>query len=187
MLTDKRSGYGLVSILFHWITAILVVGLFGLGLYMVGLSYYDAWYQKGPPLHISLGLTLMLLMVARVLWRLINWRKPAPLPEHSRAVIWGSGAVQLLLYIMIFTVIITGYLMTTSDGRPARLFDLMRFPVLIRLGPDGVDRAGLIHFWCAWGIIVLASLHGIAALIHHFVWRDRTLMRMIKPARREQP
>src|SRR5690625_7065992 len=59
-----------------------MVVLFGLGLYMVGLSYYDPWYNRAPSLHISLGLLVLLLTLIRIVWRLAQRRNPAPLPEH---------------------------------------------------------------------------------------------------------
>src|SRR5690606_15885721 len=71
MLKDSTAGYGLFTILLHWVSALLIFFLFGLGVYMTGLSYYSPWYHKGPALHISLGLVLLLLMVLRTCWRCI--------------------------------------------------------------------------------------------------------------------
>jgi cytochrome b561 len=182
MLRDTPSSYGLITILLHWITTVLIIGLFGLGLYMVGLGYYDPWYHKAPPLHISLGLTLLMLMILRVVWRLLHTGKPKPLPEHSRPIVFAASAVKYLLYLLVFVVVIAGYLMTTADGSAPEWFGLVKFPAFVRLSPDAADLAGLIHEWGAWAIVVLAGFHALAALVHHFVIRDRTLMRMINPS-----
>ncbi len=186
MLKDTSAGYGLFTIVLHWVSALLIFFLFGLGVYMTGLSYYSPWYHKGPALHISLGLVLLLLMVVRILWRLGN-KNPTPLPNHSRSTLLLSRLVKYLLYGLIFIVIASGYLITTADGKPASLFDVIHFPMLTQLSPTNVDRAGLIHELLAWAIVIVAALHALAALIHHFVIRDRTLVRMLKPVKNLPP
>lgn len=181
MIKDHPSGFGLLSIFLHWVSALLIFVLFGLGLYMVGLSYYDPWYNRAPNLHVSLGLTLLLLTLIRIVWRLVQFRHPAPLPEHSPAVRWLSTAVQLSLYGLILAVLVTGYLITTADGRSAGWFGVIQVPSLMRFEGAGVDLAGALHYWLAWAIIGLAIVHTLAALAHHFVLRDRTLVRMLNP------
>jgi len=182
MLKDSRNGYGLLSIAIHWVSAVLILFLFGLGIYMVDLSYYDDWYHKGPELHISLGLVVLLLMLVRVVWRIIN-----PTPEElsaKRAQNVAAKFVKLGLYAFIFIVLISGYLITTAEGQPASMFNLIKFPVLTELSSQNVDLAGVIHEYLAWGIVLLVALHVAGALLHHFVIRDRTLVRMLKPVKK---
>ncbi|WP_020208513.1 cytochrome b [Gilvimarinus chinensis] len=182
MLQDSRQGYGLVSIAIHWISALTIVFLFALGLYMTSLSYYEPWYHKGPTLHISIGLLLFALTLLRLLWRIIN-PKPAPLPSHTRLMRLGATAIKVFLYALLFTLLITGYLITTAEGKGAEIFGLVTIPAVMKLGADKVDLAGTVHLVFAWAIIVLAALHGAAALLHHFVHRDSTLVRMLKPTK----
>jgi len=59
-LRNSSRRYGIISISLHWIFAIAVYGMFGLGLWMVTLSYYDGWYHQAPELHKSIGVLLML-------------------------------------------------------------------------------------------------------------------------------
>ncbi len=182
MLKDSRSGYGLISIVIHWISAALILFLFGLGIYMVDLGYYDDWYHKGPELHISLGLVVFLLMFARVVWRIVN-----PTPQElsaKRAQNIAAKLVKLGLYALIFIVLASGYLITTAEGQPASMFNLIKFPVLAELSSQNVDLAGEIHEYLAWGIVLLVALHVAGALFHHFVVRDRTLVRMLKPVKK---
>ncbi len=179
MFKDSPQGYGLVAIALHWISALLILFLFGLGVYMVDLTYYDDWYHKGPELHVSLGLVVLLLMLLRSVWRMAN---PRPLdlpakPALHKAAKW----VKLTLYLSIFVVLMSGYLITTAEGQPASLFNLVKFPVLVELSPSNVDLAGELHEYVAWGIIVLVIVHALGALLHHFVLRDKTLVRMLKP------
>lgn len=178
-LMDSPHGYGWIAIAIHWLTAVLILFLFGLGVYMVDLSYYDQWYHKAPALHISLGLVVLLLMLLRIVWRLGN-PTPAELSEKSVQRI-AAKLVKLGLYISIFVVIASGYLVTTAEGQPARMFDLVEFPVLVQLSAKHVDLAGELHEYFAWGIIALVVIHALAALYHHFVMRDTTLLRMLKP------
>ena len=184
MLKDSRSGYGLISIVIHWISAALILFLFGLGIYMVDLGYYDDWYHKGPELHISLGLVVLVLMFARVVWRIVN-----PTPEElsaKRAQNLAAKLVKLGLYAFIFIVLVSGYLITTAEGQPASMFNLIKFPVLTELSSQNVDLAGAIHEYLAWGIVLLVALHVAGALFHHFVVRDRTLVRMLKPVKKSE-
>jgi cytochrome b561 len=182
MLTDSRTGYGLISIAIHWISALLILFLFGLGIYMVDLSYYDDWYHKGPELHISLGLVVLLLMLVRVIWRITN---PTPVElAAKRAQNLAAKFVKLGLYAFVFIVLISGYLITTAEGQPASMFNLIKFPVLTELSSQNVDLAGEVHEYLAWGIVLLVVLHVAGALLHHFIIRDRTLVRMLKPVKK---
>lgn len=181
MLKDHKGGFGLVSILLHWVSALLIIFLFGLGLYMVDLGYYEPFYHTGPALHVSLGLLLLLMTLFRILWRLVNGRNPRPLPEHSWLIRMLSGTVQYSLYLLVLIVIASGYLITTAKGDPASMFDWIDFPSLIQLSSDGVDLAGALHYWLAWAIIGFSGLHAAAALMHHFLFRDRTMVRMLDP------
>lgn len=65
--TNTPERYGVISAAFHWLSAIIVYGMFALGLWMVTLSYYDGWYHKAPELHKSIGILLMMGLVIRVL------------------------------------------------------------------------------------------------------------------------
>lgn len=182
MLKDSRSGYGLLSIAIHWVSALLILFLFGLGVYMVDLGYYDDWYHKGPELHISLGLVVVLLMLVRVIWRIAN---PTPVElSAKRTQNIAAKIVKLGLYAFIFIVLISGYLITTAEGQPASMFNLIKFPVLTELSSQNVDLAGVVHEYLAWGIVLLVVFHAAGALFHHFVIRDRTLVRMLKPVKK---
>src|SRR5690554_7804149 len=85
MFKNTAHSYGWVSIAMHWITAVLVIGLFILGYWMLTLGYYDSWYRLGPWWHKSFGITLLVLTVIRLLWSLSN-QKPEPLRSEERRV-----------------------------------------------------------------------------------------------------
>ena len=177
-LRNSSARYGLVSMVLHWGVAVTVFGLFALGLWMVGLDYYDTWRKAGPDLHKSIGLVLFAVMLARVVWRLIS-PPPPPLTSYSKMTRIGAAFGHLLLYVALFAVMVAGYLISTADGVGIPVFGLFEVPALLSGLPDQADTAGTIHLYLAWGIVVFAVLHGLAALKHHFIDRDVTLKRML--------
>lgn len=177
-LRNSSTHYGLVSRVLHWGVALTVFGLFALGLWMVGLDYYDTWRKAGPDLHKSIGITLFVVMLVRLAWRLIS-PPPPPLSSYSSMTRIGARFGHLFLYVALFAVMLAGYLISTADGVGIPVFGLFEVPALLSSLPDQADTAGTIHLYLAWAIVVFAVLHGLAALKHHFIDRDVTLKRML--------
>ena len=176
-LKNTTSDYGMVSVLVHWLSALLAVGVFGLGLNMVGLSYYDPLYHELPEWHKFLGVALALITLFRLLWCVIS-TPPLLLAKQS----WQKMAARLahgLLLLGLVVLPVTGYLIVTAEGKALLLFDLALLPALIELSPTQTDWVGRLHLWSAWGLIGMALVHAAAALKHHFVDADRTLTRML--------
>ena len=180
MLKDSSSGYGLVTIILHWVCAPLILFVFGLGVYMRGLDYYSPWYHRGPEIHIALGLLIFLAMSLRLLWRSRS-KSPTPIATISKSNLLAANAVKILLYLFVFIICISGYLITTAEGQGAAFFDLFAIPATVELSAHNVDRAGMIHKYLAWTLIAVVLVHAAAALFHHFIKRDKTLVRMLKP------
>lgn len=175
---NSSDQYGLVSVVIHWLVALAVFALFGLGLWMTDLTYYSEWYRTAPALHKSIGVTVFALMLLRVLWRLFT-PAPASVSSHASVVRLLSRLGHGLLYLGIFIVLISGYLISTAEGRGISVFGLFEIPALVSGLPDQADAAGAIHFYVAWALVVFAVLHGLAALKHHLFDRDETLKRML--------
>jgi len=175
---NTATAYGLLSIGMHWLVALAVFGLFGLGLWMVGLDYYSSWRHTAPELHKGIGLGLFALMLLRLLWRLVS-PPPAPLSSYSRLTRLGATLGHSALYLALFAVMLAGYLISTADGRGISVFGWFEVPASITSMPEQEDVAGAVHFYLAWGLVILAGLHGLAALKHHFIDRDATLRRML--------
>ena len=89
-----------------------------------------------------------------------------------------------LLYLMLIVLFISGYLISTADGHSIDVFNWFSVPGFGSFVENQEDIAGEIHEIIAFGIIGLAVLHALAALKHHFLDRDNTLSRMIKPVQR---
>ncbi|MDY0250491.1 MAG: cytochrome b [Pseudomonas sp.] len=175
---NSSNRYGFISVVLHWLVALAVFALFGLGLWMTDLTYYSEWYRTAPALHKSIGITVFALMLLRVFWRLLT-PAPAPISTHSSVVRLLSHVGHGLLYIGIFTVLLSGYLISTAEGRGISVFGLFEIPALLSGLPDQADVAGAVHFYVAWGLVVFAVLHGLAAVKHHVLDRDDTLKRML--------
>jgi cytochrome b561 len=174
---NTSTQYGLVSVLMHWLVAVVVFGLFALGYWMVGLDYYSSWYRTAPDLHKSIGLLLFALMVLRVVWRGLS-PVPGSLPEHGQLTRLASKLGHAFLYVGLFALMISGYLISTADGRGIEVFGLFEIPATLTSIPDQEDIAGVVHKYLAWALVIFAGLHGLAALKHHVIDRDRTLLRM---------
>lgn len=164
--------------LLHWLSALLVVGLFGVGLWMRSLSYYDPLYQVLPFWHKSVGFLLLFLILIRLFVRVVT-TQPAPLPSHQAWERTLARGTHWLLYGLMFGLFISGYLIATADNRPASFFGWFDIPVLITAVDNQEDIAGLIHEYCAWSLIGLSALHAVAAIKHHFLDKDATLKRML--------
>lgn len=174
-IRDTSEGYGLVSRLFHWLMAVAIIAMFGLGLWMVRLDYYSPYYNSAPDIHRSVGMILLFALILRVIWRLSN-PKPSAVelsPFERKAafsVHWG-------FYLLLFALLISGYLISTSDGDPISVFGWFDVPALTKV-PGLETPAGNVHRVLAYAVIALAVIHALAALKHHLIDRSTILTRM---------
>ena len=176
MLRNTSTSYGLVSIVLHWLIAVVIFGMFGLGLWMVELGYYDNWYHDAPYIHKAIGMLLLFALIFRFVWRLIN----------NRPNLMGAAWEQLIAllvhrmhYLLLFAITITGYLIPTAEGVGIDVFGWFTVPASFSFTKTEADLIGLIHLYVAWAVIGLAAAHAGAALKHHFIDKDITLLRML--------
>ncbi len=186
MHKNDEKQYDLFSIALHWVMAFIIFFLFGLGLYMVDLTYYDPWYRSSTALHKSLGLCLFLLLVVRVFWRFkcqmgVNTYASGMLDVTLERRL--ANAVHILLYCLITFICITGYLIATAGQRDVSLFSILDIPALPLEIENQEDLAGEWHFYLAWSLIIMVACHALAALKHHFFDKDDVLKNMLKPSK----
>ena len=178
MLANTEKQYGLLTITIHWLVAIAFFALFAVGFWMVDLGYYDDWYRKAPELHKSVGVILLLVMLMRVA---LKWFQVSPKPLAGTSEVQEKAAhiAHFILYLLVFVILVSGYLISTADGRGIDVFELFELPSIGLLFDNQEDIAGAIHKYVAYAGMGLVILHALAALKHHFIDKDQTLLRML--------
>lgn len=177
-LKSSANQYAALAKWLHWLSAVAVVGLFALGLWMVDLSYYHTWYQTAPELHVSVGVCLGLLTLLRLLYRALYPYPPA-IAGGARGQVVAAKAAHVSLYLLLLALLISGYLIVTAEGEPLSVFGVVHLPALLNSDNNLQDSAGQLHEWLAYAVMILAAIHSAAALYHHYVIRDNTLLRMV--------
>jgi cytochrome b561 len=179
-LTNSVERYGAIPKTIHWLTAALVVLGWMLGTF--GDALPRAAQAGGLFIHISVGLSVLALLVVRVGWRVVD---PPPLPETTRLGRWSGVAAalgHLGLYALLLAVPIAGVVLQFARGDAIPIFGLFDI-----VSPWTADRAFArsvkeIHNILANTLVILAALHAAAAIFHTVVLRDRTLRRMLPGA-----
>lgn len=179
-IRNNKTRYGLVTILLHWIMAILITGLFVLGEYMVDLDYYDQWYHVAPWWHKSIGVCVFILLLVRLYWRYSNI-SPESLRTYKVWEIIIAKAVHFLFYVLLLIICISGYFVSTAKGVGIEVFGWFDVPPATKLSDAQADIMGKTHEITTYALIVLLILHVVATFKHHFFNRDITLVRMLNP------
>lgn len=176
--------WGVVSQLFHWISALLLLAIAAIGLLMEDLPNNPDKIRIYA-LHKSLGLTLLGIVVLRLLWR---WTRPVPadVPGLSPWIRRTAGTVHWGLYAMMLVMPLSGWLLNSAEGYPLQWFKLFNLPALAGRSEDLAAFAGDVHENGFWILAALVAGHVMAALFHHFFLGDGTLHRML-PRRRSRP
>lgn len=171
---NRPTQYDPVSKLFHWLMAILVVGMLVVGFYMTrneSLPSIGVVFK----LHKSVGMVVLLLIVARILWRLFH---PAPaLPSTVSA--WRATAarsVHGLLYLSMLIMPLAGFLGASLSGRPLAFFGAP-LPQWLPANPVLSHQLFFIHTVFSWVLVILISIHLVAAIVHWFA-KDGVIKRM---------
>jgi cytochrome b561 len=170
------DGYTAVAKLLHWLTALLVLGLIGLGLWMVGLPlgldklYAYAWHKW-------IGLTVLVLTVLRLAWR--TYRPPPALPDTVTSwerfiAPWSHG----LLLVLLLALPLSGWLMSSAGGVKVIWFGFLEMPDLVSRDLALFERLRTWHHWLAWTLMAVLTLHVGAVLRHDVLRRDGIFRRM---------
>lgn len=176
MIRNSSVSYGSVAKSFHWVIFILVTFMLVLGYCMDDVT--DKMVRAEiVNIHKLTGLSILLLMTLRLLWALMN---PKPdLPSGTK--LWErhlERAVHFLLYFVLFAMPIAGWIMSVAGGHAPHLFNLS---LSLPLPQNTMVKhiAADMHDTLAIVIIILVSLHVLAALYHYFFKKDEVLSRMM--------
>lgn len=168
--------YGAVAQLFHWLIVALIITQFALASVMSDLPLKAKiatinWHKW-------CGMTVLMLAVLRVLWRLSSAvpALPGATPGWQR---WAAHGSHTLLYVLIFILPLSGWLMSSARNFPVSYFGWFTFPDLIRPDRALYERLHDVHELLAIALLTVAVVHALAALKHHFFDRDNVLRRML--------
>lgn len=176
-MAEPRNRYSTVSLILHWLIAALVVTQIGL------IWAHEA--TDGPisrefvNLHKSVGLSILVLTLARLGWRIANPAIPLPLemPRWQKLL---ARTNHVLFYVLLLAMPLVGWAASSAAGRDIVWFGLFNWPLLpIGGGREMAGNLMDVHEAAAKLLIFLVVLHVIGALKHQFVDRDNVLHRMI--------
>lgn len=183
MKTQENSKYDLVSISLHWLTAILVLVTFTLAPEDFDhIAHDQAGIQRNLSvvLHESLGLMIFFITVIRLFWLLI---RPAP-PVHAQSATLKKAARlgHALLWMLLLSIPVSAVMMLMSENYPLTLLggiSIHQWPDYLPAGLLSLADWGEVHEALGQSIIWIAGLHAIAALLHHYLLKDRVLKSML--------
>ena len=169
--------YTHTAITLHWLIALLVFAAFPLGLYMhdLPLSPYKLRLYS---YHKWLGVCVMLFVVIRLLWRVTH--RPPALPDSMRG--WEklvAESMHYLLYILLFAIPLSGWLMSSAKGFQTVLFGMIPLPDLLNKDKFLGEFLQQVHESFNWILLIMVCAHVTASLKHHFIERDDVLQRML--------
>ena len=168
--------YSRGAIWFHWIIAALVLVNLAIGL--LHESLLDG-VKGAMPLHFSIGITVLVLTLGRIAWRLTH--RPPPLPAGMAACERiAAGATHAAFYALLLILPLSGWMLVSgkATSKPFAWFGLFDVPTLpISKAASGIAHEA--HGLLGYGMAALVVLHVVAALRHHFVLRDGVLGRML--------
>lgn len=180
---NSPTRYGAVAQSLHWLAVALVILAWVLGISGDLLPKGPA-REAGLYIHVIAGMLVIVLTVVRLLYRTAD---PSPPAEHTEFGDWsfagwmglGAKLAHLGLYLLLVAVPVVGIAVQFARGDALPVFGLFDIA-----SPWPADRAFArnlkgIHELLAHGLLALAAMHAAAALVHHWVFGDRTLTRML--------
>lgn len=176
-LRNTQERYGLIAQAFHWVIVVLVVVQFVLGFMAHGLPIS---LERLVLLarHKSIGLTILVLVVLRLAWRLYS--RPPPLPPSPHRVFeLGARLSHGLLYVLLLAMPPIGWLYSSASHLTVAWFGLFSLPNLVEPNERLAQMLLLTHESMAWLLLATVSVHILAALWHHFLLKDSVLLRML--------
>lgn len=173
---NTTRAWGSLSKALHWIIVLLIINQWVIAERAENLT----GFQKFTALawHKSFGMTILMLAVVRLVWRLVN-----PVPDlRAETRPWERRLAQgshLLLYLLIFAMPLTGWIMSSAKAYGVSWFNLFAFPDLVGKSEQIYDITRALHGWMFYALVLVALLHVAGALKHHFIDRNDVLRRML--------
>lgn len=180
---NTTSTFGFIAKSFHWVIAVIIIAMLVFGYFLedVPAPLQEFAYNT----HKTMGIIVLTLMVLRLGWRWCNIQ-PAYSSTYPLMMRFLAHASHYVIYGVVIAMPISGWVMATAAGKIPHFLGWFYFPMPgISLNPHLAGQAFQLHNLLAIVLIVLLSLHVIAALFHHFVLSDNVLRRML-PGRNKE-
>jgi cytochrome b561 len=174
--------YDTPTLVLHWLTALLVVVLFATSLaWNYATPHNRFWRPLLESSHVSLGIVFAVLILLRVVWRLTSMRRLPPEAGFAGVL---SRLMYAALYVLLVAESVLGFVLRWAQGEEFSFFSLFRIPALMARNRALAEQFEHWHNYVGWAIVLLALGHAFAALVHHYVLKDRVLRRMMFHRRR---
>ena len=174
---NTQTRYGIVSAALHWVMGLAMIGLIVIGLLLAQTELIDnRRFFMG--LHKSFGIIVLVMVVFRIIWRFMNAAPPLPVGTKPWQK-WASHGVHFALYASMIIMPLSGWAMSSAYGYPVNVFGWFELPSLMAVNKPlgGVFRR--IHEIAGFALAGMIAVHIGAALMHHFVYKDNVLKRML--------
>lgn len=176
MSTYMNPRYCKPAVLLHWLMASLILTALPLGFYMHDLPLSPQKLQLYA-WHKWLGVTVLILLVPRLVWRWLNPPPPA-LPGPCWQLL-AASAVHLLLYGLMLAIPLSGWLMSSAKGFPVVYLGVLPLPDLVSKDEALAELFKQLHLLLNLALLGPLALHLGAVLKHQLIDRDGTLRRML--------
>ncbi len=176
-MTSETTRYTKTAIALHWLMALLLSGLFAVGLYMSDLPL-SPWKLKVYSWHKWAGVTAFLLLLLRAAWRFTHRPPalPAAMSEQLRRLAHAGHAV---LYALMIAIPLSGWLMSSAKGFPVVYFGVLQLPDLVEKNNELGEVLEVVHELLNYLLAATVLGHAGAALKHHLIDKDDVLSRML--------
>jgi len=176
-LKNTSESYGTLTIILHWLMAIMIMMIVFIGFNMTGMEDGDDKWEIYA-MHKAAGLIILTLALFRWFWMLTN-EKPNPLAGWTNAEITIGKATKWILMVMMLAMPVAGVTMSLAGGHDIGFFGLFTIAAFAEENKPLAGIAHEIHEIGGIAIAVVIGLHILAAFKHHFLKKDKTLARMI--------
>jgi len=174
---SKEQRYTSTAIFLHWLVGLGLIGTFAVGFYMVDMPFSPSKLQLYS-WHKWAGITLLALAIIRLAWRISH---PAPeLPSSmGRMSQFAAHAGHWLLYVLMITIPISGWLMSSAQGFTVVWFGVVALPNLVTKSTELSALFTTIHVTLNYLLAAAVCGHIGAAFYHHLIKKDSVLTRML--------
>lgn len=182
-LKNSEEKYGVIAKLFHWVMALLILGMLAMGLQMVSLPIGpDKLWVYG--IHKSTGIIILFLAFLRLSWRQVNYQPKIPEHKEFRPIIvklmeFAAKTTHAMIYLLMFAMPLSGWAMSNAYGFPVSVYGWFVLPNLVSADPELAKKLKTLHDTGALLLIGLLVAHIGAALFHHFILKDIVMKRML--------